>query len=1643
MERWNEATKADKEQKTPGTGERNRIDQEEKEREEKSMEGRGKSRRRSPYRVWKRRGSALLAVLMTLSLMLGDISGLSRVVMAGQGTVREEFRIHREDILKAAEEAIENGEPLSEPLAITSEEEKTEEKYQEILPADGSVYEIFPDIEQVKEVDSLELRIFIRLAEGADPASYTLTGDETLVFLYVNGGDVTAEGRINIDGYVSEFTKVAAFEGEEEPMQPGGDTGAAPGNGAAGSGNGSGNGAAGSSGNAGDGTETAESESNGSGSMDPEDSAADLDGETEAESEEAGDETSEDGMNPEETLPAETQEPESSAAEETEEAEQPSGQTPDDETPGDQTDGSEADGTASDKNTAEAGTGSADEDKETAGNTENSGAEDNGTDNESNVNESDAADDASEGNEGSAEDNSQADPADTENENAEADKEDGAEPEKSDTAENADSNAADEDNGTGSTVTLSLRNIQKVAASLASPSEAETPEADGSREAQEETEADEEDSYYEDNGDPVDEEDAAETEDEEDIFQKTHDLKGRKYDEAVLDETVAVRAFAAGMEDAGFNREDLLEGAHQLTYTVAEGEARLIYTPEYVRDEAVVTFGIIPAEGMEVYQVTANGEALAETEETAAIASASEAKRAKASSSDADYDEGRAVYYQIPQVLEDQTVEIQVVEEGYNDHPAFLQSRTVNGVTVTVSAEEGILPAGTELSVEEVTEQVADAVAEKVEAEAGEDSGSDAEELAESEQGEGLSITQVFAYDINLMLDGKKLNNDWGETDVVTVKFSGERIEEASKGAEKIEIATLETPTKTVEAALGGTEEMPVVDHLTADNIELNTEGRQAIEISGDEGVREIEAEVSHFTVYTLVFGNAYDAPKIRVQVVDENGNDIGDSRTVYLGTSSMKVLPIALEIKSSSGSNLNNYYFTRAYVWEGREQVEVRQMRYNNGQIKYSVIRDVGGAEEIVPNNEDVYFEFSRSKKIYFSANGGTFLGGETVIEATLSSDHTCNDSIPRPSMKDNTEDGTDNLEFKGWVFGDTNFEFGETPVCSGGTVYALYGVKDDLIESFQENQSLTAHTGEGDPAGTVHQSKQAEWENYEEGIAKVTLTVDGVPGGEGVDVVIVLDKSGSMSPRLTNEEYPERMNPAKEAAMEVINNLLEDPAANNRVAFVPYACGNKRLPDATTQKDNEYYPNTHTNDSVGFQTAESEGRNHYLADAIKATDAFGGTCYSDGLNKAYEFIAGSGNYTTKNLNRKAYIIFISDGVPNSNYDNDKHIYDARTKLMTQTQACLKGIYTVGIQMTEQQSGTLRNIVYQGTYSDVSDPDELSGVLSNIAGEIQNAGTNAWFVDEIASDYFTKLTSEELNEYELENSSNVYYETDMQYRKDNVWKSVVADEVVVNIGEITSAVKTYSFYLKVKDPDLLNQEWEKPTNDSITLTYTDINNIHRTVEDQRGDTDETIEIGKPTLERYAEPFVIQKLFDKKEDLSQLNQVEFTLQKVKDYAGNPFSESQSVVTLSAVGDMFNAGNLGLGTYEVREVKTANGYQILEHPIEVVIGLEQDYSATGDGVAVEYPSEYPSGEKSMLESTIVVKYNGAEVTQQSDPVSVSGEGKGAYVVNNQSMPKLPETGGPGFIMMERFGWMLLLMAMLGVEVQMLSNKKKRQ
>lgn len=1485
------------------------------------MEGRGKSRRRSPYRVWKRRGSALLAVLLTLSLMLGDISGLSRVVMAGQGTVREEFRIHREDILKAAEEAIENGEPLSEPLAITSEEEKTEEKYQEILPADGSVYEIFPDIEQVKEVDSLELRIFIRLAEGADPASYTLTGDETLVFLYVNGGDVTAEGRVNIDGYVSEFTKVAAFEGEEEPMQSAGTTGAAPGNGAAGSGNGSGNGAAGGSGNAGNGTEAAESESSESGSMDPEDSAADLDGETEAESEEAGDGTSEDGMNPEETLPAETQEqpqePESSAAEETEEAEQPSGEAPDHETPGDQTDGSEADGTASDENTEEAGTGSADEDKETAGNTENSGAEDNGTDNESDVNESDAADDVSEADEGSAEDNSQDDPADTENENAEADKEDGVEPEKSDTAENADSNAADEDNEAGSTVTLSLRNVQKVAASLASPSEAETPEADESQEGQEETEADEEDSYYEDNGDPVDEEDAAE--DEEDIFKKTHDLKGRKYDEAVLDETVTVRAFAAGMEDAGFNREDLLEGAHQLTYTVAEGEARLIYTPEYVRDEAVVTFGIIPAEGMEVYQVTANGEALAETEETAAIASASEAKRAKASSSDADYDEERAVYYQIPQVLEDQTVEIQVVEEGYNSHPAFRKSKTFdNGVTVTVSAEEGILPAGTELQVEEVTEQVADAVAQKIE---------------DSAEDSSKSVTSIIAYDINLIWKGEKLSNDWSKNGLVNVTFTGEPIEKLTDEAEKVEIFAIDDQEKEELSAQNA-------DSISPETLIL--EPIQEEDVSG-KATATVSYQAEHFTIY-VISGTGGSG-----EAVSEYTMQVGDTITVYSSEMTYESWNRPSWKTSESGVVTIQEEGSQSVGWVSRPKAKIKAV--NEGTVTVTVSKE-GYWGDTTTDSFIIHVESKGPKTVTFNGNGATGNVPDAITNINPGTEITLPDA--------------DNLRKNGYSFIGWSKEKTTDEEKIGQGKVVIYPAGSEILVN--ENFTLYAIWVKSNPTdqavhfflrldGTIQNEPSAEtaasytghynWRN------NTPAALSGMYFGDDERVL---------------KEAKFVTDPTGEAVVANLNKLPSDQAIVNAINLYSDAIQDNygHVGEITLEEYEEnfrviWYVVKIPNDPDGYWHVDGvllRKDQVTLSYDLNCTDySTGSVTPSGGSYDEGSKVMVAGN---SGFSRPGYIFMgwntKKDGTGASYQPNDIIVMNEDTVLYAQWQNASAGL-------------RLRKILEGG-----------SGDVTQVSFSLYKATEN-W-----------DKASETPLKTEIHPGQNGFISIQLEYDADNN-RYLLYEET------------TAEGYQKLTDPI------------KLTVSFDSNNVITYQVEGNQ----ETYSAANPyqIVNAYAGlDFAIHKvLVGGINGTDQVEQVSFQLFKF-DETSNEYQRFGDPVFVVATEQDSISGHatfeeIPLGEYQLVELTTADGY-VLYEPIDLKV------TEAGDGSVI-----------------LQVKEDSGWITVNSEKIMP------VYTVNNERGVELPETGGPGLIMMERFGWMLLLLAMTGAEIQLLSRKRRKE
>ena len=151
----------------------------------------------------------VVTYVLLFAIVFSNMSNPLLNVFAGQK--KEEFRIHADELQRAAEEALEEGNIVEEPLDFYTKDSSLLKEYEELFAADGTLYEIFPDYEREYYLDDIELRIFLRISPDADPDSYALTGEETLIFLYTNGGEETVAGRVNIDGYISGICSLKSY----------------------------------------------------------------------------------------------------------------------------------------------------------------------------------------------------------------------------------------------------------------------------------------------------------------------------------------------------------------------------------------------------------------------------------------------------------------------------------------------------------------------------------------------------------------------------------------------------------------------------------------------------------------------------------------------------------------------------------------------------------------------------------------------------------------------------------------------------------------------------------------------------------------------------------------------------------------------------------------------------------------------------------------------------------------------------------------------------------------------------------------------------------------------------------------------------------------------------------------------------------------------------------------------------------------------------------------------------------------------------------------------------------------------------------------------------------------------------------------
>ncbi len=263
----------------------------------------------------------------------------------------------------------------------------------------------------------------------------------------------------------------------------------------------------------------------------------------------------------------------------------------------------------------------------------------------------------------------------------------------------------------------------------------------------------------------------------------------------------------------------------------------------------------------------------------------------------------QTAWYSVPDIYEEQDVEVYMNETMA--HPAVELEPIVmdDGVIIYISADEGVLPVGVTASAARVSEDVENAVKETAQADA-----------------EGKIVSSVMAYDINLWLGDKLLDSDiWGGSKRVRVTFAGAPVEEQNAQSDKVEVMYVETVQdndKEEKEKVAAQE----IDVQAADIVNVEAVGASVDEAS-------VSFEAKHFSIYAIVgteqYKNSYTMYAGQTIRLEARNALIGgtwtssDPSVVSVEESGTVWYPYAfVHAKDTSGKTVT---LTYSYGWNGR----------------------------------------------------------------------------------------------------------------------------------------------------------------------------------------------------------------------------------------------------------------------------------------------------------------------------------------------------------------------------------------------------------------------------------------------------------------------------------------------------------------------------------------------------------------------------------------------------------------------------------------------------------------------------------------------------------------------------------------------------
>ena len=722
--------------------------------------------------------------------------------------------------------------------------------------------------------------------------------------------------------------------------------------------------------------------------------------------------------------------------------------------------------------------------------------------------------------------------------------------------------------------------------------------------------------------------------------------------------------------------------------------------------------------------------------------------------------------------------------EEENETAPTTQSQAYNGkyedetVTISVSAEAGIVPEGAELSVTpivktDITDDMSDEDKVKAE-EVNAQYDLTEKKLAEDSEANEETMEGFLAYDISFIVDGEEVEPN-GDVKVV-MDFKEAAVPEGVSEEATVAVKHL----KEDETAEDG-----VVVEDMAEKATVETTDKAEIE--------KVEFIVDSFSSFSLKWGSSSSSQKAKFYYVYVRPDDDGRG-------------------------------YVSEKIWEGDRFATDKDIQ---GLVQYEERFEDGSA------TDQLRYRFGCGEDDETLSHNQTLtVGGKTWTDIEFVGGRVYSSNRLDTQNFDNIHEEYKVADYLR-LNNDNTYEYrtgtsGEYKELTGrNAVVLLFADRLDYTradendyENALEDGKITDYSdrldGEGDVA--VNISKSAEWADYFDRIAEVTFNVDGTPKTEPLDIVLVLDTSYSMDFSNYDWDYSSCSTDTSTTinydGYERYDRFFEDQNAPNKLN------GTSRMEDTknaaysfiTTFMKNNKEKNEEQrtrvavisfNDTVTIETDFTDDFNTAI-NGIERLETNTGTNTGEAIAKANEVL------TDKKNDRKCITVVLSDGAPNRP-DTDFKAQLAELRQSTDT------IYTIGVDLSDTTTigssypgagqtpkGFLEGIADANcAYNMTSGENMVASCFQEIIEDLTIAAQNA-VIHDIIGEYFTYNSSDYNN---VTGTSN------------NDYLTIDIGEVSVVGDKVTFDIKLDDVKRDLVDTYLTNQN-NPNVNDDVYVSY-------------------------------------------------------------------------------------------------------------------------------------------------------------------------------------------------------------------------------